>query len=44
LLIHAKVRSTTQRRGGTSKARGSRLETICKVIFIAAAQMASLPV
>jgi hypothetical protein len=44
LLIQAKVRSTTQRRGSTSKACGSRLVTICRVIFIEAAQVASLPV
>src|SRR5690349_17532159 len=33
LLIQAKVRTTTQRRGSTSKACRSRLVTICRVIL-----------
>src|SRR5215471_6987768 len=44
LLIQAKVRSTTQRRGSTSKACGSRLATIWSVIVKVLAQAESLPV
>jgi hypothetical protein len=43
LLIQAKVRSTTHRRGSTSKACGLRRATICRLIFMAAAQALSLP-
>jgi hypothetical protein len=43
LLIQANVRSTTHRRGRTSKACGLRLGTICRVIFMAAAQALSFP-
>jgi len=44
LLIQAKVLSTTQRRGRTSKACAWRRETIRRFIFKVAAQPASLPV
>jgi hypothetical protein len=42
LLIQANVRSTTHRRGSTSKACGSRLATIWILIFKVAAQPVSL--
>jgi hypothetical protein len=44
LLIQAKVRSTTHRRGRTSNACGVRRATIWMVIFNVAAQVVSLPV
>ena len=43
LLIQANVRSTTQRRGSTSNACGLRRATICRVIFMVAAQVVSSP-
>jgi hypothetical protein len=44
LLIQAKVRSTTQRRGSNSKVCGLCLVTTCRAIFSAVAQVARVPV